>query len=149
MISMTGERWWRRLPAVGSNVAARQGARGERLAAKWLKKAGLKIVARNWRNPSDHRDEIDLVCLDRAVLVFVEVKTRSADALVSGYYAIDRRKKKALRRAADAYLRALLPADRPKTFRFDVIEVQARVDGTDPIVRHFANVPLFEKDYWV
>ena len=37
---------------------------------------------------------------DRDVLVFVEVKARRAGALVPGYYAVDRRKRKVLRRAA-------------------------------------------------
>ncbi|HEY9155816.1 MAG TPA: YraN family protein [Opitutaceae bacterium] len=125
-------------------MAARQGALGERLAAARLKKYGLKIITRNWRSPRDQRDEIDLVCLDGEVLVFVEVKARAAGALVSGYHAIDRRKKTALRRAIDTYLKALKPPDRPKTFRFDVVEVEM---AAEPIVRHFENVPLFEKEY--
>jgi putative endonuclease len=141
---MMGERWWRRISVLRENVAGRRGALGERLAAARLKKSGLKIVARNWRSPRDQRDEIDLVCLEGEVLVFVEVKTRAAGALVSGYYAVDRHKKKVLRRAADAYLRALKPADRPTTFRFDVVEVEL---GAEVIIRHFENVPLFEKDY--
>ncbi len=145
---MVGEEWWRKIGFLRENVAARQGMRGEVLAASWLRKAGLKIIARNWRSPRDQRDELDLVCLDGEVLVFVEVKTRSPDALVSGYYAVDRRKKAVLRRAADAYLRGLLPADRPRTFRFDVVDVQLAFDfKTAPIIRHFENVPLFGKDY--
>ncbi len=70
--------------------AARAGVEGERLAARFLRKQnGYKIVARNWRSPRDRRDEIDLVCRDGLTLVFVEVKTRAADALVSGYHAVD------------------------------------------------------------
>lgn len=140
---MADEGWWRRLTALRAQAL---GARGERLAAARLKKLGLKIVARNWRSPRDQRDEIDLVCLDAEALVFVEVKTRTTGALVPGFFAVDRRKKVALRRAADAYLRALKPADRPRTFRFDVVEVEM---SAEPIVRHFENVPLFEKDYRV
>lgn len=44
--------------------------------------AGYRILARNWRNPRDRRDELDLVALDRDVLVFVEVKTRAKEAKV-------------------------------------------------------------------
>jgi putative endonuclease len=141
---MVGERWWRKISILGENAAVRRGAFGERLAAARLKKYGMKIIARNWRSPRDQRDEIDLVCLQGDVLVFVEVKTRAVGALVSGYFAIDRRKKTALKRAIDAYLRALRPTDRPKTFRFDVVEVEM---AAEPIVRHFENVPLFEKEY--
>lgn len=122
------------------------GAQAERCAADWLQRhRGFKIVARNWRNPHDRRDEIDLVCLDGDVLVFVEVKARAVGALVPGYYAVDRRKKKVLRRTFDVYLRAL--ATPPRTFRFDVVEVALAADGNPAEVLHFANVPLFEKHY--
>jgi putative endonuclease len=121
------------------------GADGERYAAEWLRRErGFGIVARNWRSPKDRRDEIDLVCDDRGVLVFVEVKARAADALVPGYYAIDLRKKRALRRAMGVYLRQL-PL-KPRTFRFDVVEVRLWPGGQRSIL-HFENVPLFSKHF--
>ncbi len=123
------------------------GAAGERAAAEFLQRQrGLAIVARNWRSPRDRRDELDLVCRDGEVLVFVEVKTRAAHALVQGYDAISARKKKVLRRACATYLRAL-GAARPQTFRFDVVEVSTHAAGGPPEVRHFANVPLFPKKF--
>lgn len=122
------------------------GGRGERLAAEWLRRErNFSIVARNWRSPRDRREEIDLVCRDAEVLVFVEVKARAADARVPGYYAVDRRKKKVLRRAIESYLRQL--RDRPAAFRFDVVEVALPVAPADtaPEILHFENVPLFSK----
>ena len=77
-------------------------------------------------------------------MVFVEVKTRDAHALVAGFYAVDSRKKKVVRRAATAYLRALKP--RPHTFRFDVVEV-AVASGGETEVRHFENLELFPKHF--
>lgn len=100
------------------------------------------MVVRNWRNPRDQREEIDLICLDDDILIFVEVKARSTLALVPGYFAVDKRKKKILRRACKAYLKALHP--RPRTFRFDIVEVEHGLAGA-PYVRHFENVPLFAK----
>jgi putative endonuclease len=139
---------WKRLKAwfVGIRSASppSTGVFGERVAADFLADAGFKIVARNWRSPRDRRDEIDLVCRDGEVLVFVEVKARSATALVPGYFTVDARKKKVLRRAATAYLRQLHPP--PATFRLDVVEVTTRGDAK-PEVRHFANVPLFPKHF--
>lgn len=120
------------------------GERGERQAAEFLERLGYAIVARNWRNPRDRRDEIDLVCRDGEVLVFVEVKTRAAGALVSGYHAVDKRKKAVVRRTASAYMRKLNP--RPHTFRFDVVEVSAG-PGAGPEVRHYENVELFPKHF--
>jgi putative endonuclease len=118
---------------------------GERAAEKFLRARGLRVVARNWRGPRDRRDELDLVCRDGEALVFVEVKTRAATALVPGYYAVDARKKRVLLRAATAYLRALRPS--PATFRLDVVEVATHPDGREPDVRHFENVPLFPKHF--
>ena len=130
-----------------SGPAAARGAAGERLAAEFLHgRAGYEIVVRNWRNPRERREEIDLVCRDGEVLVFVEVKARSADAWVPGFFAVDRRKKRALRRAIHAYLTQLRV--RPRTFRFDVAEV-AFGGNTPPQVLHFQNVPLFPKGYHV
>ena len=70
------------------------GEHGERLAAEFLQHQGYAVVARNWRDPQDRRDELDLICRDGEVLVFVEVKTRAATALVAGFFAVDSRKKK-------------------------------------------------------
>ena len=130
-----------------STTRAADGARGEQAAADFLKsRQGFAIVTRNWRSPRDQRDEIDLVCRDGDVLVFVEVKARAEGALVAGYHAVDERKKRALRRAVHAYLAGLTPP--PRTFRFDVAEVT--LSGRLPSqVRHFENVPLFPKGYYV
>ncbi len=125
--------------------AAAAGAAGELAAAKFLLAHGLTVVTRNWRNPRDEREELDLVCRDGEVLVFVEVKSRAASALVPGYFAVNLRKKKVLRRAVAAYLRALRPP--PATFRFDVVEVATSPDGRPPEVLHFENVALFSKHF--
>jgi putative endonuclease len=142
--------WLRNLFPVRGPRAAARGEAGERLAEDFLRRErGWVIVARNWRAPRDRRAEIDLVARDGEALVFVEVKTRATGALVPGYYAVTARKKRAVRRACLAYL-ALLPR-RPRAFRFDVVEVAlpGPMDPAEvkPVVRHFANIPLFPKHY--
>lgn len=148
---------------LGLAGAGDAGTRGEDCAAEWLKRErAYAIVTRNWRNPADRREEIDLVCRDGEVLVFVEVKARAAGAMVPGYHAIDARKKRVLRRAIDAYL-TKLGESAPPTFRFDVVEVSFPVvttgSGADagngpargaapaPEILHFESVPLFPKHY--
>jgi putative endonuclease len=164
--------WLRKI--FGFATPANSGERGEQAAAAWLvRKRGFEVIARNWRNPRDRRDEIDLVCRDGDVLVFVEVKARAAGALVPGFYAVDARKKRVLRRTIKAYLSHL--REKPRTFRFDVVEVTtvssrppARVarEGAgspapeavgpastatttrpDSEVLHFENVALFPKQF--
>lgn len=135
--------WLKQLLSRPGDAGRSRGEVGERLAAEFLRRErGFRVVARNWRSPRDRRAELDLVCRDGDVLVFVEVKTRAAGALVPGIYAVDARKKRALRRACESYLRSL--AVRPRTYRLDVVEVALPADG-EPAVLHFENISLFPK----
>ena len=78
------------------------------------------------------------------VLVFVEVKARAEGALVRGFEAVDKDKKRVLRRAVQAYLTELRPP--PRTFRLDIVEVT--LTGRLPAqVMHYQNAPLFPKGY--
>jgi len=110
---------------------------GENRAAEYLmREKDLKIVCRNWR---DGRDEIDLVAWDREVLVFVEVRTRQTDALVSGYHSVGVKKKKVLQRVFRAYRKSLRP--HPKHYRFDIVDVAYR-SASDFQVYHYSCVPI-------
>ncbi|MBA3849445.1 MAG: endonuclease [Opitutus sp.] len=147
MLAWLNDVWDRFAPRAAAGAHSESGARGEAAAADFLaKRHGFKIVARNWRSPRDRRDEVDLVARDGDVLVFVEVKARDVRALVPGYYTVDERKKRALRRAVHAYLTAL--SEPPRTFRFDVVEV-ALSDRLPAQCLHFENVALFPKGYHV
>ena len=147
MIGWLQDVWEKISPRSAPTANAAAGALGEQAAADYLQaRHGFAIVTRNWRSPRDQRDEIDLVCRDGEVLVFVEVKARAEGALVSGFEAVNERKKRALRRAVHAYLGALTPP--PRTFRFDVAEVT--LTGRLPAqVMHYENVPLFPPGYYV
>lgn len=124
------------------STRAERGQYGEQLAADYCRaELGYRIIARNWRHK---RDELDLVCMDGEVLVFVEVRARGADALVSGFHSVDAAKKKVLQRACKAYLKQL--QNPPKHFRFDVVGVSL-AEGQQGEVHHYANVPLFSKHY--
>lgn len=132
----------RRLPE--ESTRAQRGKFGEDLAAEYCRRElGYRIIVRNWRC---QRDEIDLICQDGEVLVFVEVRARSEDALVSGYHSVNRPKKKILRRVCGHYLRRL--KDPPRHFRFDIIDVSICEEGTGE-VRHYSNIPLFNKHFSV
>ncbi|MCZ6660854.1 MAG: YraN family protein [bacterium] len=101
-----------------TTLRASLGRRGERVAARFLKRRGYRILHRNWRCPSG---EIDLVCADGATLVFVEVKSRSGGGLVPPEVGVGRLKRRKLERLALHYLaaRALVEVD----WRFDVVSV--------------------------
>jgi putative endonuclease len=102
---------------------------GEALAAWFLRFKGYWIEARNWRCP---QGELDLVCRDGEVLVFVEVKTRTSGAAGDAEDAVDRKKQRRLVRLAYAYLARL--AGEPPPCRFDVIAIESSRLG--PRIRH-------------
>ncbi len=125
-----------------NSTRAERGQYGEDLAAAYCQRTlGFQVIARNWRYK---RDELDIVCVDAGVLVFVEVRARAADALVGGYHSINAHKKQVLQRGAKAYINQL--QNPPKHVRFDVIDVSLSDDGEGD-VRHYGNVPLFSKHY--
>jgi len=121
---------------------AERGRFGEDLAADFCRRRlGYRVIARNWRWK---RDELDIIGMDGEVLVFVEVRSRAAHALVGGFHSVDVKKKKVLLRGCRAYINQL--QNRPKHFRFDVIDVAISEAGEGD-VRHYANVPLFSKHH--
>ena len=121
---------------------AERGRYGEWLSRRFLKGKGYYVLIANWRNPMDRRDEIDLICKDKEVLVFVEVRARSISSLVSGYDSLSPRKRRVLLRACKSYLNQR--KQRPEHFRLDVMEVDLPV-GTKgkPEIFHHENVALF------
>ena len=137
------ELFYKRPEKLRSNsTRAERGQYGEDLAVAYCKHTlGFQVIARNWRYK---RDELDIVCVDAGVLVFVEVRSRAANALVGGYHSIDAHKKQVLQRGSKAYINQL--QNPPKHVRFDVIEVSLSDDGEGD-VRHYGNVPLFSKHY--
>lgn len=101
------------------NLSHQLGRRGEKLAAKFLRRSGFKVLYRNFRAPRG--GEIDIVCRDGDELVFVEVKTRSSRDYGSPASAVNREKQALIARGALAWLRLL---DNPDLiFRFDIVEV--------------------------
>ncbi len=94
------------------------GKNGEDRAAQYLEDKGYRILARNWRNRG--RKELDIVAIDGNTLVFVEVKTRSANSLTSPFEAINGLKMHRLTLAADSFIRS---HSINMNARFDVIGI--------------------------
>jgi putative endonuclease len=109
------------------------GPAGEKVAAKHLKKAGYRIVARNYRSPAG---EIDLVALDGDSIVFVEVKTRTDSTAADPEANVTYEKQRQLTRVARYYLMEKSAQQRPA--RFDVVSVVMPREGK-PEVEHFVD----------
>jgi putative endonuclease len=130
---------WRSLPKSGH---LRRGARGEKLACRFLRRNRYKILYRNFKGRSG--GEIDIVCRDNETLVFVEVKTRAREDFGRPFEAVDREKQKRISRGALAWLRML---DNPDIlFRFDVVEVII-ADNAKPRLELIKNAFPLSKPY--
>jgi putative endonuclease len=105
----------------------RLGTRGEKLACRFLRQNGYKILYRNFRGRRG--GEIDVVCRDQDTLVFVEVKTRTREDFGRPVEAVGRTKRERISLGGLAWLRLL---DNPDIlFRFDVVEVLI-AEGAEP-----------------
>jgi putative endonuclease len=112
--------------------AALLGREGEEAAYWHLRREGFIIVDRNYR-PAGSHTEIDLIGWDGGTLVFIEVKARGPQALVSPEAAVDRDKERYLIAAAREYRRRAHRLGAP--VRFDIVSVVAGPDGRK--IEHF------------
>ncbi len=111
--------------------AARQafGELGERIAERWLRERGWRVMQRRFR--SGHRD-IDLVVEREGLVAFVEVKARHGNQFGDPVEAVDWRKQRELGRSALVWISR--HGRRHEAYRFDVVGVL--VDGSRVRIRH-------------
>jgi putative endonuclease len=93
------------------------GPQGEELAAGYLVRKGYRIRHRNWRSG---RTEIDIIAENDLYIVFVEVKSRSADFAVHPAQAVSVPKQRTIINAASNYIDTYGIF---KEARFDIITV--------------------------
>jgi putative endonuclease len=117
MSSMVGRLWTRLL-----------GDRGERAAARYLRRRGLRIVTRGYHTPWG---EIDLVAREGDVLVFIEVKTRRRGTPAE---AVTPEKQRRLTLAALHFLRRHQLLEQRS--RFDVAAIVWADDRLAPRIEH-------------
>jgi len=116
--------WWRRW----------FGSRSERAAECFLKRLGYRIVARNYTCP---QGELDLVALDGACVVFVEVRSTGNDNTLGPANSVDRAKQQRLTNLGLHFLQKRRLLDRMA--RFDVLALSWPADQREPVIEHFRN----------
>lgn len=104
------------------------GDRGERAAAGYLKRHGLRILQRGY---ATDQGEIDLVALDGDVVVFVEVKARRQGNPAE---AVTAEKQRRLTLAALHFLKRHRLLD--QRCRFDVVAIVWPEDESPPQIEH-------------
>lgn len=165
-----------RTPDARALDARALGARGERMAVEYLRRSGYRIAATNFTAPIGRRrdgrvvtGEVDIIAYDATTdpptLAFIEVKTRSSDALAAPASAVDRRKQRRIVRTARLYRRLLrLGSDAPiqnaaegnpprpeHPYRYDVIGIVARPgrEARIEIHRGFFTEEVFRRSRWL
>lgn len=113
----------------------RLGELGEDLARTFLQTQGLTPVEARFRVPGG---EIDLVMREGALVVFVEVKTRSGHRPARPEEFFTGRQLARLRRAASVWLTRHEAWGNP--CRFDLVAVELQESGQGASIRHYRQV---------
>jgi putative endonuclease len=113
--------WWRRW----------FGSRAERAAARFLKRQGYRILARNY---TSSQGELDLIALDGGCLVFVEVRSTGTDDPAVPAASVDEAKQRRLTRLALGFMQKHRLLGRPA--RFDVLAVSWPEGQRQPVIAH-------------
>ena len=100
------------------------GVLGEELAYHYLLKKGYKVLLRNYVSPLG---EIDLIAKEKGALVFVEIKTRSSDAMGSPAEGVTYFKRRQIVKSAQYYVKRYGIHRVP--CRFDVVSVLLPKEG--------------------
>jgi putative endonuclease len=114
--------WWRRW----------FGTRSERAAARFLRRLGYRILARNY---SCIHGELDLIALDGRCIVFVEVRSTGSDDVDRPAASVDVAKQRRLTRLALYYLQEYHLLD--CAARFDVLALSWPPAQREPRIVHY------------
>ena len=101
------------------------GKQGEILAAVYLEKAGYSILHSNWRY---RHWEVDIIASNKAVLHFIEVKTRTSAKYGYPEDKVDRKK---IRYLIDASAQYLHLHPQWKRVQFDILSITITTNSVD------------------
>ena len=120
LVRTIGDRFypWDQRPCPTWKNSREAGRYGERVAARFLQREGVKILVRNYRARCG---EIDLMGRQGNELVVVEVKTRHILARLRPEHAVTWAKQRRIITTTNHFLREL--DCRPPPVRFDIVEV--------------------------
>jgi len=107
---------------MGDQSKRARGRWGEDRACLELRRAGYRVLDRNWRSPERHLlGELDVVAALGDAVVFCEVKARREGSCGGAAAAVDVRKQDQIRRLAESWLRTTDVVY--ERIRFDVIAI--------------------------
>lgn len=118
------------------------GSKGEKLAVKFLKRKGYKIIQHNYRC---RLGEIDIVAEYDGAVIFVEVRTKRTEEFGIPQSSITAAKRSQVSKAALYYImeKKLLG----RSCRFDVIAITFSTDSHKPQIEHIENAFELSRRY--
>lgn len=107
---------------------------GEQYVEAFLRRKGYIILERDWRHGRSLCD-IDLICktADQTTIVFVEVKTRSANDVTLPEDAVTLNKMRRLGHSADNYVKM---NNITEDLRFDIVALVGNSNDDEPQINH-------------
>ncbi|MCX2573310.1 YraN family protein [Pedobacter sandarakinus] len=93
------------------------GKQGEEIAKKYLTENGYEVLDENW---TYGKSEVDLIVYKNAIMIFVEVKTRSSVAFGDPEAFVNKAKQKQMELASTAYIEIM---NHQNDIRFDIIAI--------------------------
>ena len=107
---------------------------GEQYVEAFLRRKGYVILERDWRHGRSLCD-IDLICktADETTIVFVEVKTRSADDITLPEDAVTLNKMRRLGHSADNYVKM---NNITEDLRFAIVALVGNSHSEEPQINH-------------
>lgn len=118
------------------------GAKGEKLAAKFLKRGGYRIIQSNYRCKLG---EIDIIAERDRTIVFVEVRTKQTEEFGPPQYSINAAKRRQISKAALSYIREKNLVE--QSCRFDVIGITFSSKSRKPKIEHIENAFELSRRY--
>ena len=118
------------------------GNKGEKLAAKFLKRKGYRIIQQNYKCKLG---EIDIIAEHDDTIVFVEVKTRQTHEFGSPQSSVTATKRGQISRVALFYVRNKKLVD--QSCRFDVIGITFSSGSRKPEIEHIENAFQLSRRY--
>ena len=112
------------------------GKLGEEIAKRFLEEKGYKVIEQNYRT---RYCEIDLIVLDKRMLVFVEVRTKTGEIFGSPEDTLNKKKIKKIIRGALWYV---CRREYSQAYRIDAVCVVLGIDKSVQRIAHYQNITV-------
>ena len=117
----------------------KKGREGEEIAREYLIKKGFRLIESNYSNKLG---EIDLIMVDKDILIFVEVKLKVGDRFGTPEEMINNHKLSRIRRIAEGFLILETIAKNYQKYRIDAVCIVLNEYKKVERINHYENIQL-------